>query len=435
MPIAYDSCAFRNFKDFTMIWRPFTQEKTTPPPVKIVRGFRSYLQATDGKQYMDMIGSWWLNLHGHAEPSIAKAIADQAQALDQVIFTAFTHDPAEQLERLLKNVLPPHLDRFFLSDNGSTSIEIALKMAYQFFTNHGNHERKLYLHLEGAYHGDTYGAMSVSGQYSRYHATFSPFFFSTMALPVPEFYEEVEDIEWKEASALQWIAQILEEHGKETCALIVEPLLQGARGMVLHRPQFLEKLIKMVRAYGILVIFDEVFTGLYRTGKFFAMDHLSEKPDFLCLSKGLTGGFLPLAVTVTTDTVYEAFLSDDPRKAFIHGHSYTGNPIACAAACQSLRLLNCNSTKENIKKLEAFHRSTPLDNVQKRRTLGVMTAFDLACSQQAQAVAKNLFDGGILLRPLGSTLYLLPSYCLSIEELSNVYKTLNAALASVHKTL
>lgn len=414
-----------------MIWRPFTQEKMTPPPVKIVRGSGARLQAADGKQYLDMIGSWWLNLHGHAEPSIAKAIADQAQALDQVIFTAFTHEPAEQLEQLLKNVLPPHLNRFFLSDNGSTSVEIALKMAYQFFANQGNRARKLYLHLEGAYHGDTYGAMSVSGQNSRYHGTFSPFFFPTVALPVPEFYEGVEDIAEKEAASLQQIAQILEKHGKESCALIVEPLLQGARGMVLHRPQFLEKLIKMVRTYGILVIFDEVFTGLYRTGKFFAMDHLTETPDFLCLSKGLTGGFLPLAVTVTTDTVYEAFLSDDPRKAFIHGHSYTGNPIACAAACQSLRLLNRNSTKRNIQKLEAFHRSTPIDNVQKRRTLGVMTAFDLASPQQAQTVAKILFDEGIFLRPLGATLYLLPSYCLSIEELSDVYKTLKTALASV----
>lgn len=414
-----------------MIWRPFTQEKITPPALKITKGDGLYLYSETGKSYADMISSWWVNLHGHANKEIAEAIAEQAATLEQVIFTAFTHQPAEEIVEKLKTVLPKSLSKFFFSDNGSTAVEVALKLAYQFFKNQGNEERKIYLHLQGAYHGDTYGAMSSSGKSSMYHFNFLDFFFDTIEIKVPDFHDGVKNIESREDESLAELEKHLERSGDKICALIVEPLLQGARGMVMYRPEFLDKLVKLVRQYGILVIFDEVFTGFYRTGRFFAMNYLSETPDFICLSKGLTGGFLPLALTVTTDKIYGAFWSDDPRKAFIHGHSYTANPIACAAACKSFEILTRPDTKAHISEIEKFHKSKILPNVEKRRTLGVMTAFDLPSKALASELADKMFEKGIFLRPLGRTIYLLPPYCISLEELEWVYRELITLLSAI----
>lgn len=411
-----------------MIWRPFTQEKTTPSAIKVTKGDGLYLYTEDGKRYADMISSWWVNVHGHAQPDIAAAIAKQAQQLEHVIFTTFTHQPAQTITEKLQTVLSQNLDAFFFSDNGSTAVEVALKMAYQFFKNGGNPDRKIYLHLEGAYHGDTYGSMSASGKNSMYHFNFLDFFFDTITIKTPPFYEGVTDIEAQENESLQELENHLDRYGSQICALVVEPILQGARGMVIHRPEFLEKIIQAIRKYDILVIFDEVFTGFYRTGRFFAMDYLNEKPDFLCLSKGLTGGFLPLALTVTNQTVYERFLSNDPQKTFIHGHSYTANPVACAAACQSFDLLMRPETLARIAEIEAFHRSTKLKNVQKCRTLGVMTAFDLPSRELATKLSNMLFNRGIFVRPLGHTVYLLPPYCITKEELIWVYHELTTCL-------
>lgn len=440
---------------FDAIWRPFTQEKTAQKPLKVVRGDGLYLYTEDGGKYADMISSWWVNIHGHANPEIAEAIAKQAATLEQVIFTAFSHQPAIDLVEHLSNVLPASLQRFFFSDNGSTSVEVALKMAYQFFKNKGDRKRKKYLHLEGSYHGDTFGAMSVSGKDSMYHFNFSDFFFDTISIEVPEFYEGVEDAEDEDLAAKEdAIVSDLDEKvkhcGDEVCALIVEPLLQGARGMVVYRPEFLEKLVKTVRKYGILVIFDEVFTGFYRTGRFFAMNYLknaencencnSNGPDILCISKAITGGFMPLALTVTTNEIYDAFLADDFEHAFIHGHSYTGNPIACAAACKSMEILDRPETVRNIKMIERFHKEAHLKSLEgmdpqalKRRSIGVMSAFDLPSEAAARAVCNELFSQGIFVRPLGKTLYLLPPYCVKEEELQWVYETLDKCIDSVFR--
>lgn len=406
-----------------MIWRPFTQEKTTPEAIKVVKGDGLYLYTEDGRKYADMISSWWVNIHGHANKEIADAISEQAHNLEQVIFTAFYHDPAEKLVNNLKTVLPQNLNKFFFSDNGSTSVEVALKMAYQFFKNNGDTNRKIYLHLEGSYHGDTYGAMSVSGKNSMYHFNFSDFFFNTITIPVPEFYEGVENIQQQEDKIINNLEKQLDKIGNNICALIVEPLLQGARGMVLYRPEFIEKLIKTVRKFDILVIFDEVMTGFYRTGKFFAMDYLhsDSKPDLLCISKALTGGFLPLSLTITTEQIYNAFLSNDVRKSFIHGHSYTGNPIACAAACKSFEILTRKETINNIKMIEQIHKNTIVNGVSKRRSIGVMTAFNVKSNNEANRITNELFKKGIFIRPLGNTLYLLPPYCITEDELNNVY--------------
>jgi len=414
-----------------MIWRPFTQEETAEKPVKIIKGDGIWLYDENGKRYADMISSWWVTAHGHANKEIAAAITQQASMLEQVILTAFTHQPAETLVQNLKTVLPPTLKHFFFSDNGSTAVEVALKIAYQYFRNKGNTERKKYLCLEGAYHGDTYGAMSVSGKHSMYHFNFSEFFFDTFTIPVPETYEGVRDLEASEEKILENLEKKLQTEGASFCALIVEPLIQGARGMVMHRPQFLEKLVKTVRKFGILVIFDEVFTGFYRTGRFFAMDHVSENPDIACLSKALTGGFLPLSLTIATDEVYNAFLSDDPKKTLIHGHSYTGNPIACAAACKSLEIFMRPETRQKVATIERFYRSRPLDSVTKRRTCGLIDAFDVISPQTAKRLVRALFERNIFMRPLGSTLYILPPLCVTTEELGWVYDEIQRALKSV----
>lgn len=414
-----------------MIWRPFTQEKTAEKPVKIVKGDGIWLYDENGKRYADMISSWWVAAHGHGNKEIAATIAQQASTLEQVILTAFTHQPAETLVQNLKTVLPPMLKNFFFSDNGSTAVEVALKIAYQYFKNQGDTKRKKYLCLEGAYHGDTYGAMSVSGKNSMYHFNFAEFFFDTLTIPVPETYESVQDLEASEAQILENLEKQLQTEGTSFCALIVEPLIQGARGMVMYRPQFLEKLVKLVRKFGILVIFDEVFTGFYRTGRFFAMDYVSEKPDIVCLSKALTGGFLPLSFTITTDEIYNAFLSDDPKKALIHGHSYTGNPIACAAACKSFEIFSRPETRAKVETIERFYRSRPLKGVTKRRTCGLIDAFNVGSSERAKKVVHELFERGIFMRPLGSSLYVLPPLCITMEELDWIYDEIQRALKSV----
>ena len=414
-----------------MIWRPFTQEKTAEKPVKITKADGIWLYDENGKRYADMISSWWVTAHGHGNKEIAAVIAQQASTLEQVILTAFTHQPAETLVQNLKAVLPPTLKNFFFSDNGSTAVEVALKIAYQYFKNRGDTQRRKYLCLEGGYHGDTYGAMSASGKHSMYHFNFSEFFFDTFTIPVPETYEGVEALEASEDHILKNLEKQLQAENSSFCALIVEPLIQGARGMVMYRQQFLEKLIKIVRSFGILVIFDEVFTGFYRTGRFFAMDYVSEKPDIVCLSKALTGGFLPLSLTIATNEIYKAFLSDDPNKALIHGHSYTGNPIACAAACKSLEIFMYPETCQKVATIEQFYRSHPLEGVSKRRTCGLIDAFDVGSPQTAKSLVLNLFERGIFMRPLESTLYVLPPLCVTTEELTWVYDEIRNALKSV----
>ncbi|MDR1334659.1 MAG: adenosylmethionine--8-amino-7-oxononanoate transaminase [Holosporaceae bacterium] len=412
-----------------MIWRPFTQEKTAPPPVKIVRGDGAYLISETGEKYLDMISSWFVNIHGHANPEIAEAIALQARTLEHVIFTKFSHEPAEKLIESLKKIVPKKLNRYFFSDNGSTAVEVALKMAYQYFKNIGVENRNIFLSLEGGYYGDTFGAMSVAGTNSKYHATFSELFFKTVMIDVPEYYDGVESVEEKEDEIIHELGKTLEKIGDKICALILEPLLQGSFGMRLYRSEFLGKLVGKVRECGILVIFDEVMTGFYRTGKMFAMSHCNVVPDFVCLSKGLTGGFLPLALTIATDKIYDAFLSNDRRKTFLHGHSYTANPIACAAARKSLEILQRGEeTVAKIKEIVEFHETHCILNASKRRTIGTIIAFDVGSEDKANFVINKAWENGVFLRPLGKTIYIFPPYCISGGDLSRTYDIINKYL-------
>ncbi len=416
-------------RDQQIIWHPFTQEKTASDVIAIKYAKGSYLYDEQNKPYLDLISSWWVNLHGHAHPKIAKAIYNQAKKLEHVIFAGFTHTPAVELCENLQQILPNNLKRFFFSDNGSSSVEVALKMAYQYWQNCGKLDKTIFLSFEGGYHGDTFGAMSV-GKKSGFHQAFNKLLFDVLTLPYPETWEDDDMVEAKEIVALACLDDYLNTHGNKIAALIVEPLIQGASGMRICRPAFLQTLIEKVREHGILVIFDEVMTGFGRTGHYFAMDYLEIIPDFICLAKGLTGGFLPLALTVTTDEIYKKFLSDEWKHAFAHGHSYTANPLACSAAIASFKLLQRQSTQKAIKNINqahlegAQHLKELCHNITHIRVLGTILAFDVKSDRSdLNHQLKSLFlAAGLLIRPLGKTVYLLPPYCITAKELLSTYQ-------------
>lgn len=401
------------------IWHPFTQEKTAEKVIEISSGNGAYLITSEGKKYLDMISSWWVNIHGHCNTEIAEAIYKQALELEHVIFAGFSHNPAEILCKNLEKHLPKTLSRFFFSDNGSTAVEVALKIAYQYFRNQGQN-RNIFVNLDGAYHGDTLGAMSSAGNKSKYHSTFSEFFFQTFTIDFPEKKQD-------EETSLNKFKDFLKNDAKKVCAIILEPLVQGAAGMRMYRPEFLEKISNEARNHGVLVIFDEVMTGFYRTGKMFAMDHINFAPDIICLSKGITGGFLPLSLTITTEKIYQAFLSDDWNKAFIHGHSYTANPIACSAAIKSLEMLGRPNTLKQIQIISKTHQKLlqKIANASKKRCLGTIAAFDVNNKETADKLAKKMFsDYGIIIRPIENSIYMIPPYCISENDLERAYEAL-----------
>jgi adenosylmethionine---8-amino-7-oxononanoate aminotransferase len=305
--------------DLRTVWHPYTQHAIMGDPIEVVRAEGAYLHTRDGRKIFDGVSSWWVTTHGHSEPSIAAAIAHQAATLDQVIFTTFTHEPAACLADELLALVPGNLSRVFFSDDGSTAVEAGIKMALQYHVNRGK-PRQLIVALNNAYHGDTFGAMSVSGQ-SLFTAPFESHLFDVARLPDPT-----------EGDTLAAFESLLDRKGGSIAALIVEPLLMGSGGMRMYSPEILRELFVRARAHGVLCIADEVLTGFGRTGPLFACEHANVSPDILCLSKGITGGFLPLGATIATEDVFSSFLSDNRRRTLFHGHSYTANPISCAAA-------------------------------------------------------------------------------------------------------
>jgi adenosylmethionine---8-amino-7-oxononanoate aminotransferase len=421
-----------SLRDQALVWHPFTQAQTADLPLAMVRGEGAYLYDEEGHAYLDLISSWWVNLHGHGHPKIAKAIYEQALKLEHIIFAGFTHMPAVALCEALRLHLPASLTRFFFSDNGSTAVEIALKMAYQFWRNKGQEQRYRFLSFEGAYHGDTFGAMAV-GKGSGFHDHFQKLFFEVDTIPYPSTWIEDEEVETKEAAALQHLKNLLLTYADSTVALIIEPLIQGSSGMRLCRPQFLRDVIDLVRDHNILIIFDEVMTGFGRTGTLLAAEQVARNPDIICLSKGLTGGFLPLSLTVTQDHIYEAFLGATFDKAFSHGHSYTANPLGCAAALASLEILVSPSTQNQICQIGKIHAerlallSQSLPNTTSYRQLGTIAAFEVtnATAQyghiSGQLLRQYFMEKGLLLRPLGNVVYLLPPYCISSQDLHRAY--------------
>lgn len=419
--------------DQDLIWHPFSNYKNEAENIIIESGRGAYVYDQNGKDYLDLVSSWWVNLHGHGHPKIADAIYAQAQKLEHIMFAGFSHQPALELCHGLRQNLPKTLSKFFFSDNGSTAVEIAIKMAYQYWYILGQEQKTLFLSFEGGYHGDTFGAMAL-GKSSGFHTPFDPFLFKVLTVPFPATWNHDQELEAKEEKALNQLKQILAEHPGKIAAMILEPLIQGSSGMQMCRPQFFEALIKELRQHEILVIFDEVMTGFGRTGKIFAMDHLSYQPDLLCLSKGLSGGFLPLALTVINLDIFDVFADYNGPYTFAHGHSYTANPIACAAAIASLELLQNETTQSQIKNLE--HRlKTGLQMLEievpkhahRFRNLGTIAAFASRKPITHQFRQKALHQG-LIIRPLNQQIYLLPPYCIEENELNYAWEKLAVLL-------
>lgn len=403
------------------IWHPYTQEAIDPPPIKIDRGEGAYLYTSDGRRLIDAISSWWVNLHGHSHPLIVEAIAKQARNLEQVIFAGFTHEPAEELSARLAAIVPPALNRIFYSDNGSTAVEVALKIAVQFWRNTGRPEKNRIVALDHAYHGDTIGAMSVSAD--------SPFTaaFDALRLPVLRV-DSPEDLE-----------RLFADKGNEIAAMIVEPLVQGAGGMRMYPVETLRRFHALCSRHDVLFIADEVFTGFGRTGRMFACEHAGVVPDLLCLAKGLTGGFLPLAVTLCRGEIYQAFHSGDRSKAFFHGHSYSANPIGCAAAIANLRIFETEPVFDRIAAIERIHRERLADfrthpAVRETRMLGAIAALELRAadagylSSVRSSLCSFFIEHGVLLRPLGNVIYTVPPYVTGPDDLHRVYDVIGKAL-------
>jgi len=392
------------------LWHPTTQVATAPEPLRVVSARGSLLQLDDGRQLIDAISSWWVTLHGHGEPSIAAAIAAQAQQLEQVIFANFSHPPAEELAEKLASLTG--LDRLFFSDNGSTAVEVALKIAWQWWRNRGEPRQQL-IAFEGAYHGDTVGAMAL-GERSLFNSAYEGLMFSVARAPWPASWWGDESVEARELQALAVLDRLL---GTPTAAVIFEPLLQGASGMNLVRPQFLRAVERRVRASGALLIADEVMTGFGRTGSLFACQRAQIQPDLMALSKGLTGGFMPMGVTMVSERLYKAFIGLDPTLTFFHGHSFTANPLGCAAALASLELLVQKPDLHGQFEQRHRHHLEPLSyhpRLEKFRNIGSIAAFDLIVDQPGylQSLGRQLqrqcLDKGVYLRPLGHVVYLLP---------------------------
>ncbi|QCN99053.1 adenosylmethionine--8-amino-7-oxononanoate transaminase (plasmid) [Azospirillum argentinense] len=418
------------------VWHPFTQAQTAPEPLAVTHGKGVSLFTEDGREILDLISSWWVNLHGHAHPAIAGAIAEQAHRLEQVIFADFTHSPAARLAARLAEVLPGGLDRVFYSDNGSTAVEVALKLAWQYWRNKGEAQRRRFLAFEGSYHGDTFGAMAA-GVGSGFYAPFQELLFAVDRMPYPATWDGDPEVEAKEAAALDWLDRWLAANGAEMVAVIIEPLVQGASGMRFCRPEFLRAMAARVRAAGGLVIFDEVMTGFGRTGALFASQKAGVAPDLICLSKGLTGGFLPLSVTACGASIYEAFLGAGFDRAFAHGHSFTANPLGCAAALASLELTTSAETAANLARIEAQHRAAIAElsshpKLSRGRVLGTIAAIEVTDAQGytaavGQTLKRFFLERGLLLRPLGPVIYLLPPYCVTDGQLDRAYAAIRDA--------
>ena len=396
-------------RDRRVMWHPYTQVRTAMPPLAIVRGEGAWLVTEDGRRILDGIRSWWTNIHGHSNPRLNGALARQAAKLEHVLFAGFTHEPAVELAERLVEILPRGLTRVFYSDDGSTAVEVALKMAWQYWRNRGDERRTTFVALEHAYHGDTFGAMAASAG-GVFTEPFEPLLFGV---------ERVVD-----ATALE---TLLGDRGDEIAAVIIEPMLQGAGGMIVWPKEFVSEVRRLCDRAGALLIADEVLTGFGRTGRMFACEHAGIAPDIICLAKGLTAGYLPLGATVATDAIYEAFLSDDRTKTFFHGHSYTANPLACAVAAESLAIFRDAATLERVREIE-IRLTRSLDELRKlpavrdARGIGAVAALELDVDQGYLSEAgprlySELLARGILLRPLGNVLYFMPPYVVTDGEI------------------
>lgn len=432
------------------LWHPCTQmyQHDASPVPRITRAKGAYLYLDNGQPVLDGISSWWVNLHGHSHPAINAAITDQLQQFEQVILAGFTHSPIEQLAAKLVDVTPAPLTRCFFADSGSAAVEVALKMSLQFWhqtteQQSGKPERNTFISLENGYHGETLGSLSVT-DIPLFSSQYRPLLIQHLRAPTPDLSLKEHD-QSDEDFLLQRFAQLktlVEENQQRICAIIVEPLVQGAAGMKMYPPVYLSWLRQLCDEYQIHLILDEIAVGFGRTGTLFAHEQAGICPDFLCLSKGLTAGYLPMSCVMTTDEVYQAFYSPDVAKGFLHSHSFTGNPLAARAALASLAIFEQENTlQKNQQHIQQFrHKLAELGkhpNVANCRQTGMIAAFDLvqpdglpypATQQRARLMAQYALQHGLLIRPIGNHVYFIPPYCITADEINQMFNITRRAI-------
>lgn len=423
-------------RDLKVLWHPCTQMKDheTIPLVPIAKGDGVYLEDFDGNRIIDAISSWWVNLFGHCNPYINTKIKEQLETLEHVILAGFSHESVIRLSERLVAMTPKGLTRCFYADNGSSAIEVALKMSYHAHKNNGFH-RPLFVSLSESYHGETLGALSV-GDVALYKETYEPLLIRAIQTPAPRDQSEAAALE-----AVKAFSYLLQSRGDEIAALIVEPLIQGAGGMRMYHPRFLEEAKKVCEANGIHFIADEILVGFGRTGSMFACEQADITPDFLILSKGLTGGYLPLSVVLTTEAIYGAFYCEyNPARSFLHSHSYTGNALACAAANATLDIFEQTNVIENNRQIsnrmkEHLERFTTNQYVKETRICGMIAAIELVGFEPKERIGLKIHQHclrkGVLIRPLGNIIYIMPPYVINEEELDKVFNAIESALHTI----
>lgn len=413
-------------RDKQFIWHPYTQHGLEPELLPVVSAQSALLTLENNQKILDAISSWWVNIHGHSHPHIINAVYEQIQKLQQVIFAGCTHEPAIQLAELLINAVRncgTDLQYCFYSDNGSTAVEAAMKIAFKYHQNKGQHSRKKFISLKNSYHGETLGCVAVSER-EGFNNTFSELLFEVDFIPIDN---------------IETLKNLVANQAEQYAAIIVEPLIQAVTGgMNIYNADYLTQIYQICLQHNILIICDEIFTGFYRTGTCFAFEQAQIKPDLLCLGKSLTGGFLPLAVTLATTEIYNAFYANNVNQAFIHGHSYTANPIACVAAIASWQILQHPNTQAAIKRISQYtkYRINKLSQhplVTKPRSLGTIGAFNIGnqsnyFSHLSYVVRKLALQKNVLLRPLGNVIYTLPPYCVTDDEMVQIYDAIEYIL-------
>jgi adenosylmethionine-8-amino-7-oxononanoate aminotransferase len=416
-------------KDQQYVWHPFTHLKYAETPVQIVKGEGAYFYDIDGNKLLDGISSWWVNLHGHCHPYISQKVSEQLYTLEHAIFSSFTHEPAVILAERLIGHLPKNQSKIFYSDNGSTAVEVGLKMVLQYWHNQGIQKKK-FIAFENAYHGDTFGGMSV-GARNVFNNAFENLLFDVIHIPLPN----AENIDQLKDTLQNWFT-----NHTDIAGFIFEPLVQGAAGMQMYEAQHLDALISVCKEHKVICIADEVMTGFGRTGEFFASNYLSNQPDIICLSKGLTGGYMPLGVTSCAQFIYDSCVSNDKTKTFFHGHSYTANPTACSAGLASLDLMEKEETWKQIRMNSQLNEGFVLKHqnhktLKDSRSKGTILALEINTEEHthylnnaSESMASYFLKNNIIVRPLGNILYLIPPYCITEIELKQVYEVMERFL-------
>ncbi|RZN84683.1 MAG: adenosylmethionine--8-amino-7-oxononanoate transaminase [Winogradskyella sp.] len=413
-------------RDKKHLWHPLKQHQTHPESLAIVKAKGCTLTDEDGNEYIDAISSWYTCIFGHCNDYIVNKVSQQMRQLDQIMFSDFTHEPAVKLSEELIKILPQNQNRIFFNDNGSTAVEAGIKMALQYYYNRGQ-KRSIFIAFKNGFHGDTFGAMSVSGL-SVYNGPFEEFLIDVKRIPVPD------------GNNHEFILNQLKEYSSnlDIAGFIYEPLVQGAAGMKIHNTEGLNEILKFCKSNHILTIADEVMTGFGKTGQYFASDYIETKPDIICLSKALTAGLLPMAITSCTEDIYDAFLSNEMAKGFFHCHTYSANPIACSASLAVIELLTSEETQQNINRISESHqqfseRIKTHPKVKSTRHIGVIFALDLDIEvprygDLRDKLLKFFMSNGVFLRPLGNTIYIQPPYIISDQQLNKVYAIIENSL-------